>query len=273
VANAHNDVLLALLLLLAMLAWTRRWDGLVVPLLVAAALIKYVGILLVPLAVVALWRRARTWRARRRLAIESVLLSLVVCLVGFAPFYDLRAVVDSAWRQGELISTSPAGAILGVWRELLGLPTPADEVKLLGLGIVLLTLGWLLADLWVSPEKLPRASFELLFVFLLAATWNFRNWYLIWPLALVALLPLGAPYWRMLAWTFGGLLVYGHYIWTWRWWDPGYNVTRNLGVLFTFGPVIVLTLAELVRGFLPHPRAEAVPASARQPGPAATADG
>ena len=270
VANAHNDVLLALLLLLALLAWSRNRNGYVIPLLVAAALIKYVGLLLVPLAAVALWRRVRSWRQRRRLAIENGLLALAVGLIGFAPFYDVRAVVDSAWRQGELISTSPAGAILGLWGDLIGPPRPTDAVKLIGLGIVLLALGWLLADLWVSPEKLPRAAFELLFVFLLVATWNFRKWYLIWPVALVALLPHGWPFWRTLAWTFGGLLVYGHYIWTRQWWDPGYNMTRNLGVIFTFGPVVILTLAEFVRGFLELSRAESPPS--RQPGPAATSD-
>ena len=272
VANAHNDVLLALFLLLALLAWARRWNRFVIPLLVAAALIKYVGVLLVPLAVVALWRRAKTWRERWRLGLEIGVLSLLVCLVGFAPFYDLQAVVDSVQRQGELISTSPAGAILGVWSDMIGPPGPTDAVKLLGFGIVFATLGWLLVEVWVSPTKLPRASFELLFVLLLVATWNFRGWYLIWPVALVALRPLGWPFWRTLAWTFGGLLVYGHYIWIWDWWDPGYNTIRNVGVLFTFGPVILLTLAEFGRAVLPRPSAVGASA-ARRPGSAATADG
>jgi hypothetical protein len=140
------------------------------------------------------------------------------------------------------------------------------------MGIFVLAFGWLLVELWASPEKLPRASFELLFVFLLVATWNFRPWYLIWVVALAALLPIGWPFWRTVTWTVGGLLVYGHYIWTRTWWDPGYNTIRNLGVLITFGPVLVLSLAELVRGLMPGPRV-ADPTPARRPGPAATADG
>ena len=267
VANGHNDVVLALLLLLAMLAWARRWNGLVVPLLVAAALIKYVSLLLLPLAAVALWRRSRGWRERRAVALQSLAGSFLVAVVGFAPFYNLRAVIDSVERQGELISTSPAGLAIGLLGDRFAEPGLTDTVKLIGLGILLLALGWLLADVWVNPEKLPRAAFEILAIFLLAATWNFRNWYLIWPAALVALLPLGWPFWRMFAWTFGGVIVYGHYIWIWRWTDFDYNTARNVGVLITFLPVALLSLAEFIRAILPRATTVDSPPS-RRPEPA-----
>ena len=248
--NGHNDVLLALLLLLAVLVWARRWLGLVVPLLVAAALVKYVGLLLLPLAAVALWRRTRTWYERWRVALQSVAGSLLVCLVGFAPFYDVRAVIESAERQSEFVSTSPAGMAIAWLREPVGEPWLSDAVKLVGLGIVVLVLGWLLADVWVDPERLPRASFVLLFVLLLVATWSFRGWYLIWPTALVALLPLGWPFWRMLVWTVSGLLVYAHYIWFAHWWELEYDAYRDVGVLILFGPVAAVGLAEVAHALL-----------------------
>ncbi len=59
--NGHDDVVMCLPVLLAFLAWVRRWDRAVIPLLVVAALIKYVTVLLLPIAAVALWRRAEGW--------------------------------------------------------------------------------------------------------------------------------------------------------------------------------------------------------------------
>src|ERR1700712_355810 len=59
--NGHNDIVLTLPLLLALLAWFTRRDALVIPLLVIAALIKYVTLPLIPLAAIALWCRAPDW--------------------------------------------------------------------------------------------------------------------------------------------------------------------------------------------------------------------
>jgi alpha-1,6-mannosyltransferase len=242
VGNAHNDVLLALLLLLALLAWARRWNGLIVPLLVAAALVKYVGALLLPLAVIALWRRARSWPERWQAAFQSAALSLLVGLVGFAPFYDVGAVGDSLKRQSEYIGTSPAGLAISLLGDRVAEPGLTDGVRAVGVGILLLAIAVATVRLWHNPECLPRACFEVTFVGLLVATWWFRSWYLIWPMALVGLLPVGWPFWRMLSWTFAGLLVYGHYIWIWEFWGVEYGTIRDTGILFTFAPVVVVTL-------------------------------
>ena len=123
-----------------------------------------------------------------------------------------------------------------------------DTVQTIVLGIVLIGLGWLVIDVWLRPSLLPAAAFELVFLFLLVAAWNFRPWYLIWPVALVALLPLSRPFWRTLTWTAGALLAYAHYIWVWHWWDADYNAARNVGVVIAFGPVVLLSLIWLGRG-------------------------
>jgi hypothetical protein len=248
VGNGHNDVVLVALLLASFYAWARRWDGLVVPLLVAAALLKFVTLLILPLVLVALWQRAGSWATRWRIGWQSAAGTLVILLIGFAPFYDVPAVTDSARRQSELISTSPAGMAIGLLRDHVAQPGLTDTVKTVSLGIVLIGLGWLLMDVWFRPARLPAAAFELVFLFLLVAAWNFRAWYLIWPVALVAVLPLGLPFWRVLAWTAGALLAYAHYIWVWHWWDADYNAARNVGVLIAFGPVLLLSLIGLIRG-------------------------
>ena len=64
IANAHNDVTLMLPVVAAVWAWQRRYDNWVVPLLLASVLIKYVTIILLPVAVIALWRRSPGMAAR-----------------------------------------------------------------------------------------------------------------------------------------------------------------------------------------------------------------
>ncbi len=270
VGNGHNDLVMAVPLLLALLAWTRRRDRLVVPLLVVAALIKYVAVLLLPLAAVALWRRAGSGPARRRLALWSGALSLLAAGVAFYPFYDLAATRDSIAAQGDIFLTSPAAMAIGLLRD----EYPVEEIRrwatAVGQAILLGVLAWQALALWRRPERLPRAAFEAIFAFLLVATWNFRAWYLIWPVALAALLPWGWPAWRAIAWTAGGLAGYALFIWGWDWWGADFFAVQNVAVPLMTGPALLLTLIELAR-FATRRSASAAAEPMPAPGRAATA--
>lgn len=246
VGNGHNDIVVALPLTLALAAWLRRRYAVVVPLLIGAALLKYVTLLLVPLAAVAVWRALPTYRARFRTAAVGAALSLVACGVAFWPFYDVSAVYDSIRRQGEFISTSPA-AVIARW--ITARPVGSgvqDDVKRVCLGIFALVCLWAVVRVWKRPERLPAAAFEVFFFFLLVATWYFRAWYLVWPVAVVALLPLGWPFARLTAWCAAALGTYAIYIWVWDWWKVEWVEIRRVGVLVTFVPPLVLTTGAVV---------------------------
>jgi hypothetical protein len=94
---------------------------------------------------------------------------------------------------------------------------------------------------------LPRAAFEVLYVFLLVAVASSRAWYLIWPVGLAALLPWGWPAWRIIAWTAGALAGYGFLIWIEAWWQPGYDRAQIVALPVILGGTLLLTLAELTR--------------------------
>lgn len=247
IGNAHNDLVVTLLVLLALLAWTRGWDGLVVPLLVAGGLIKYTPLLLVPLAALALWRRTPGARARLLLAAESTAFGLAVLLVAFFPFYDLGAVRESAGRQGQIFLTSPAAIAVTYLAEWAPGVDAQRLVAAVGYGIVAPVLGWQAWRVWRRPARLPRAGFEVLFAFALVATFNFRPWYLIGLVALAALLPAGFPAWRTASWTAGALAAYGLFIWVWGWWGVEFRTIQNLAVALMFAGPIAFTLAELAR--------------------------
>ncbi len=243
--NGHNDVVMTLPLLLALLALARRHDRWVVPWLVVAALIKYVTVLLLPLAAVALWRRAEGRAARQRLIGWSAALTLIAAVIAFFPFYDPGAVRDSVATQGNIFLTSPAALIVGELRDRFAVDDLKHWCRVVGQSTVLLGVIALMLRLWTRPERLPRAVFEALYLFLLVATWNFRGWYLVWPVAVAALLPWGWPSWRIIAWTAGALAGYGLFIWGWEWWGADFLTVQKAGVALMTGPTVLLSLVEI----------------------------
>ncbi|HET7095275.1 MAG TPA: hypothetical protein VFI22_17430, partial [Thermomicrobiales bacterium] len=257
IGNGHNDVVMMAIVLLALLAWARRDDAWVMPLLVVAAAVKYVALALLPLAVVALGRRepapggafpplggTAALQARLRLMAASALLSVAVSIVAFAPFYDLGAARASVEAQGDIALTSPAAIAIGMLNEHIapetaGLWTRAASLGLFGVGLAVAFVA-----VWRRPAAFPRAAFETMFLLLLVATWNFRPWYLVWLVALAACLPLGWPAARAIVWSAGGLAGYALFIWGWDWTGWAWPTVQIVGVLLMTGPAFAVTLAE-----------------------------
>ncbi len=243
--NGHNDALLAVPLLLALLAWVRRRDALLPACLVVGGALKYVTLPLLPLAVVALWRRPGPDHTRVRTLALGLALAAAVGLLSLAPFFDPAATIQSALAQGSIALTSPAWLAIATLRGLLPGEVARGLVRALTTALFLAGLALLGRVVWRTPERLPRASFELLALLLATASWNFRPWYLIWPLALAATLASPWPLRRMVAWTAGALAGYGVLIWA----VPLAGIDRQganvAAVLVMFGPVAVATLLEL----------------------------
>jgi hypothetical protein len=247
VGNGHNDLVMLVPLLAALLAWTRRRDELVIPLLVLAATIKYVPVILIPLAALAIWSRTEGWRSRLRVIAWSTIGTLIVLAIAFFPFYDIGAVRDSIDEQGQIFLTSPAAVVLVLIGGRFGEETTKLWLTRIGDGIVLVALLWQAVRVARVPARLPCATYEVLFVFLLIATWNFRGWYVIWLVGVAAMLPLGWPAARTVAWTAGAVLVYGLYIWIWYWWGTDFPTIQNVAVPFIMGPAVLLTVLEISR--------------------------
>lgn len=244
--NGHNDATMILPLLLAFLAWVRRRDSWVIPLLVTSALIKYSTVLLVPVAAIALWRRAGSWSARLRLLLSSAALSALIVLVALYPFYDLYSIRLSIEDTGNIFLVSPANMVVGLLKYRYDPQEVRHWTKLIGVAILLATLACQSIAVWKRPSHLPRAAFEVFFVFLLAVTWYFQGWYTTWPLAIAALLPWGWPAWRMVAWTAGSMAAYAVFIWVRAWWVPDGTVLLRYGIATIFAAALLLTLAEVV---------------------------
>lgn len=245
VGNGHNDVLMMLPLLLALLAWIKRQHSLVIPLLVVAALIKYVTVLLIPLVAVGLWRRTNNASERWIIGGMSVGLSFLVALAAWYPFYDISSIPASLAHQGTIVHRSLAALAVALLHKHYPTNAILHWTRLGGTALVLLTLAVQSWFMWRDPSRLPHAVFEVLYIFLLAATSYLNSWYLIWLVALAAVLPPGWPAWRMLGWTVGGMAGYAFFIFVEAWWKPGPSTIQIVGVLVILGPTLVLSLSEL----------------------------
>lgn len=247
IANSHNDILLILLVVAALWCWVTGHEGGVVPLLGAAALLKVVAVMLIPAAIVAII--VRTGWNRRLLAIagQTAALSVAALWIAFAPFYDIGGTIDAIQSQRGVWVTSPALLVATIKDELgydVDFGTFYDRFST-GV-IVLLTVGGAIVT-WRRPEALARVGYEQLFWFLLLATSNLRPWYLIWLVALAAVLPLGMPMVRAGAWTIGALGAYFYTSWIQNWTDSTFLERQSIIMAISLLPVLLVMLWNGVR--------------------------
>lgn len=250
IGNAHNDVTLMLFVVGALWCWQRGYDRWVVPLLIASVMIKYVTVILLPVAVVALWRRNPDWPTRISATLWGMAWTLLLLAVAMFPFYDLAALRESATAQGAKVALSPAWVVRATL-ERWSWPAPTNEtVQLVAYTIISIYIaGWMLAC-WRNPERLPRATFEVMFGFMLVASTNQRHWYVLWIIPLAAVLIPGSPWRRTLLWSVTAMLGHGCTIWLWYAYNislRGYYGYAMIIVAIVFGPVILLSVWELGR--------------------------
>lgn len=245
IGNGHNDVVVMCFVVAAIYCWRSGRDGWVIPLLLASVLIKYVTVLLLPIAIVMLWR-GKTMRRRLIVALQSALASAVLLVVALYPFFDVKALRESIDQQSGLIMSSPMAGLILLSNRFHWTFNVTDVGKRgaeIIVALTLLALLWLLIRDWITG---PHAMLLVMTVYVAVGAWNFRPWYLIWIVALTALLPVGWPFWRGAAWTLGALLSYSHYIWLREWW-PGSGFSFELtGIAFSFVPLLALLAAQLI---------------------------
>jgi hypothetical protein len=213
VGNGHNDVWMALGIVLAV--WAMGWRHtdtrtsrqaeqapqspplpislspylLAFLALTAGGLIKFMAFFFGPVVLAASLRRLPTWRARARLFVIGGAAFLITLVASYVPFWagwetlrnigDRRSLFTATW--------------LAALQARLKLVIPEDQagaiVAWIGLGLLLAGVAWAAWRAWRAPEDLPKHMLWLVLWFLFVANPWFQPWYVIWPLALVALQP------------------------------------------------------------------------------------
>lgn len=247
IGNAHNDVALILPVVAALWAWQKRLDHWVIPLLLASVLIKYVTLILIPVALVAVWRRNPDYRERVAGILWAAAATLFLIAVSMYPFYDFGAISTSAREQGARVAASPAWAVMASLQEWSIAEVDAETIRNVAYAIAAVAIGaWMIAC-WRRPARLPRAAFEVMFAFMLVASTNQRAWYVIWLVPLAAILIPATPWRRALLWSVTSMIGHACTIWLWYIWNFeawGYYWYVLIIVSLVYLPVIALTVWE-----------------------------
>lgn len=243
-ANGHNDGLLVVSLLGALVAARRNRYWVAVLALTAGALFKFLPAIFLPLVVLQWMRREQTWPRRFAVGALSLMLFAVPVALLYAPFWDLpahfaqlnlgdklRAIIvggnttlrNIAVREG-FLNAAPLAVVsyllqtpaaLAQINRLFahGKPFSAEAVRAAvsqaGTIVLLFGLGWQSWQVWRHGRALAAAFAGLLLWYILASSQWFQPWYVLWLLALYALRPQRLSWAWLTAWA---LAAQGSYL-------------------------------------------------------------
>jgi len=218
-ANGHNDLVMVLFVLLAVWLWESRRHVWVIPALALGALVKYVPLLLVPMAAGLMGNRLprREWL---RALLAGGLISLGLALMVFGPLWP------GLERWGVLTQMRRAHFSAGMWLILLlrQVSPPAMAFRVAEWTMRLLfaaSYGVVLVWAMARPRSLAGAFHDLLYLWLAVGSMAFGYWYVAWLVPLAALIPGRVDLRRAAAFSATGLLSVAVYTFLgikWRDW-------------------------------------------------------
>jgi hypothetical protein len=158
--------------------------------LIGGALVKFLPLFLGPLFLSAGLRRLPSSRARVQLFLWGGAASLAAVVLAYAPFWAGWATFRNFGDRATLF-TATWPAVLQA--ELIARGTDKllaqRSASLIGLCLLLGGTAWSAWRAWRAPERVAAHTLWLLLWFLFVCNPWFQPWYMIWPLALVALQP------------------------------------------------------------------------------------
>jgi hypothetical protein len=252
-ANSHNDILMVLFILLAVLALVEDRPILALVLITASALTKYASLPLIPLFFVYSIFHQPSHQQRLRYAGLAIAASLLLVLVTFAPFWAGSHTFDSLFFVNRINLSSFNMFLNDISSKTISL----DQAKQPGQIIFGLFYIYALFLCTQRIETMLRGCFITMFALLAFGVSNIEVWYAIWAFALAVVIP---DITVMLAAT---LLIYGAtltevvhaYIWPWvniQTNTFAYDIVNSLAYLIIFLPAFLLLLILESKNMLPY---------------------
>ncbi len=212
VANAHNDVMMGLFLVIALLALRLR-SVLAVPFLTLSALVKFFTAPLLPLLILATIRQGWTPRP----VIASCLLSFSVAVAAFAPVWAGGKAIDGLLHGADASQEMNSASAFSLAREYLRLQGASERlVAATRPAFGILYAAVVAVCLWrvwrgQAIEQCILTAY-LAFCALLSLLYP---WYLLPAIAVIALRPEAATRTFLFTVTVLGLAYYPLSIWAW----------------------------------------------------------
>jgi hypothetical protein len=240
-AGAHNDGLVMLPVLLAIYLFVRGRYGLAIPVAALSCLVKMPTVIVLPLFIVGAWRALAGKRSRLRVIAVSVAATVGLVLVLHAPLWEGWKSLGWLSRESLFTSSFATLAVLTLQHWVQDVETVQDAVRSAALGLFCLFYAWQLLRLTGQTRRFLEGLFWTLFAFLCVAVLWFQPWYVVWIVALGAVVPsVGVGKLTMLfsysaTWNY---LVYVFFVaWFFPYMVAGNSLGMNLtSVLLVFGP-------------------------------------
>jgi alpha-1,6-mannosyltransferase len=239
--NAHNDIAMMAFVALAIYFQSRDLRRLAISALLAACLVKYVAVVLLPLFLLVDLRQAgggRRWM--RDVVLDAIGYAAVVAALGVG--LGLDGTVGILQKLTGWYTTSPSAALY-YW--LIQSMPPGDATNLLGNSsktlFILLYLA-VFVRLWRKPYALLDSSLLVVVALMLVATSWFQPWYVAWAIPLAALIATPVSWAVLIGMTAGGFLIHTIMGFAWRLeWNSGSLIAIHVaGTAGMWLPVAVL---------------------------------
>jgi hypothetical protein len=160
----------------------------------------------------------------------------------YAPFWNGVATL-TALQRGQLFTNSLASSIKHVAQPLVGEATAIATAQVtcaVLLCLLLARLLWLAALTRDSRQAVSLSYWAMLSFMFLGVTW-FQPWYVVWPAALAAVLPVAARHREIMLLSAGAMSTY--LVWIYLWWmdaiPGGIDVVRHVAYVTLIGPLLI----------------------------------
>jgi hypothetical protein len=239
-ANGHNDIAMMFLTSLALLAIVRRHYTTGPLLLVAAVLVKYTVVLLIPLFLVYGFARHEGRRTKLVYLASTVAWMYALAAVAYLPFWNGFDTITRLTSQSHRYVDSFSTLITSV----LPLGITLDQAAFVGWVLFVPVYNYVIWLCTGDIGELLRACFVVMFGFLALGVSNVEGWYVLWPVVLAAAIPRFTERFAAILLAAGATIsaiLYG-YVWVWMGLkDPhAFTVVNNLSYLVTFAPAALV---------------------------------
>lgn len=248
-ANSHNDVVVVVFVLLALLALKKEHPVLAFACIIASASIKYATVPLLPLFF--FYGIVHQPTHRRRLLYLAEIIGISALLIGaiYGPFWAGRHTFDSALGHDDWYLASFSVLI----SDVAPLHLTGENGKLIGR--IIFACFYLYA-FFLTRKRLSgiaQGSAIVMFMFLAFGTVKFETWYAIWGIALLVLIPNIEESIAGLLFSFGTVLLAPIFAFLWIWGGRSGSLFGGLNTLcylLAFVPALLFLFGEKLRQLL-----------------------
>jgi hypothetical protein len=186
--HGHNDPAMMFWVVVAVWALTKKHYTGAILALIMGALVKYVPLIFLPAAGLIALQAMGTRKRKTRFVILVGLLSFVLVVIAFAPFWHGIDTL-SAGKRAKLFATSLPASLFFAISPKVGFETTAILISIISFGLTAVFALWIgfRAMRSSSPDRFPLSAMLTLDFYLLGTVLWFWPWYTIWLLALAPL--------------------------------------------------------------------------------------